>query len=115
MLAHPVPPPRPHGRGGGLYPLIQRKDDGAFAIDELARLGCCLLEMGVEALGEVPYIDCTELQASVLAVMAAVNERLRQPPTPPAESQQTTRVLRLRGLTLTVTTERPASDEPEQQ
>jgi hypothetical protein len=43
--------------------------------------------MGVEVLDEVPDVDHTELQAAVRAVMAAVDERLCEPPTPAAGTQ----------------------------
>lgn len=88
------------------YALAQRKDDGEAAIHEFARIGSQLLELGLTVLGEVPELDLKDVEAAVLAVRASLGERLVEPPGLPAESQQTTRVLRVGGLTITVGTER---------
>jgi hypothetical protein len=101
-----------HAVDAEIIPRTLRKDDGQAAINELAGLGCRLLEMGVEVLGEVPEFDRTELEVAVLAVMTSLGNRLAEPPEPVVKRQQTARVLRLGGLSITVATERALTDEP---
>jgi hypothetical protein len=98
-----------------IIPLIERKDDGEIAEDQLATIGCRLLEMGVEVLAEVPNLDLDQLEATVLAVMTAAHARLREPPAPAAEPRVTTRRWQFGGGVLTVAVERiddpPTDDE----
>ncbi|GHF32791.1 hypothetical protein FHX82_005194 [Amycolatopsis bartoniae] len=63
--------------GAELVPLAERIDDGKLAIDRAARIACHLL--GINLCGEVPYIDSTEVEATVLPGIVAVSERLRGP------------------------------------
>jgi hypothetical protein len=96
-----------------IYSLAQRKDDGEVAINQCARIGCHLLESGLNALSEVPDLDLKEAEAAILAVRTTVSDRLREPPTPPVETRRSTRGFRLGGLTLTVSTERTDDAESE--
>ncbi|WP_236791857.1 hypothetical protein [Amycolatopsis sp. GM8] len=84
------------------YALAQRKDDGQVAINEFARMGRQLLEMGLTVLGEVPELDLAEVEASVLAVRASLRDRLADSPEFSADLQRRVRVLRFGGISVTV-------------
>ncbi|WP_236793304.1 hypothetical protein [Amycolatopsis sp. GM8] len=96
-------------------PLFERKDDGEIAVNELAGIALCLLEMGMEMLSAVPEFDSAELDAAVLDAVTVLNDRVREPPDAPAKPQYDTHVLRVGGLVLTVSTERTDSAEKQEQ
>ncbi|WP_374202720.1 GntR family transcriptional regulator [Amycolatopsis sp. GM8] len=93
-------------------PLFERKDAGETAVNELAGIALCPLEMGMEMLGAVPEFDSTELDAAVLSVLTALNDRVREAPDAPTKPQYDTRVLHVGGLVLTLSTQRPATAAP---